>query len=112
MNNRIKLENRIKRLERILKSKNESSKITDWDAYIKNAINPQLDFLHEACNGLESELVEAAEWIGSGDCIDAKRSLKMASIDLEKLYEAYRTIDNLISFMSDECANTEEDYYQ
>jgi hypothetical protein len=111
MNKKAKLEDRIKRLERILKLKNESSKITDWNAYTENAIRPQLDFLHEACDGLESELVSAAESIGDGNCVDANRSLKMASIDLEKLYEAYRTIDNLISFMSDECANTEEDYY-
>lgn len=106
-----KLEDRIKRLERILKSKNESNRITDWNAYTENAIKPQLEFLREACDGLENELIAAAESIGDGNCVNANRSLKMASIDLEKLYEAYRTIDNLISFMSDECASTEEDYY-
>lgn len=111
MSKSVKLEDRIKRLERILKSKNESNKITDWDAYARNAINPQLDFLREACDGLENELVSAAESIGDGDCVGANRSLRMASVDLAKLYDAYKTIDNLISFMSDECADVERDYY-
>lgn len=111
MNKNVKLENRIKRLERILKSKNESNKVTDWDAYTRNAISPQLDFLREACDSLESELVSAAESIGDGDCAGANRSLSMASVDLAKLYDAYKTFDNLISFMSDECADVEYDYY-